>query len=297
MQNLLRHAKDQLYAVGYFESWDMGSLLSVVDAAERTRSPVIIGFSGNFLGNPQRHIREDIFHYGALVRAVAEQAKVPCAMLLNESPDMGILLDSLRAGFNAVMYQKPGECFDVQVENHCRLAAAAHAVGAAVEAEVGELPTADIGVGSMTAGENTDIEQAEYLVKKADLDALAVAVGNVHLLEDAKSALDFHLLEKLAARIPVPLVLHGGTGIAPEECREAIRLGVAKLNVGTVFKRMFIDTVKNELSAAHVEKTDPHEIIGSGGTMDVLMKARQVMSDAVAGFMELAGSVGKADLF
>ena len=79
MTGVLRHAVENGYAVGYFEVWNLESLLAVKDAAEAARSPVIIGFNGGFLGNPWRRVTEDISVYGSLGRSVAEQSPVPMA--------------------------------------------------------------------------------------------------------------------------------------------------------------------------------------------------------------------------
>ena len=75
MRRLLRHAREHRYAVGYFESWNLESILAVKDAAEQEDSPVILGFNGGFLGNQRRRVPENIRHYGALGKAIAEQAQ------------------------------------------------------------------------------------------------------------------------------------------------------------------------------------------------------------------------------
>jgi fructose/tagatose bisphosphate aldolase len=81
--DLLRHAQENSYAVGYFEAWNLESLLAVVRAAEIARSPVMVGFCGEYLANPQRKFKEDINLYGAFARQVAQGASVPVATLLN----------------------------------------------------------------------------------------------------------------------------------------------------------------------------------------------------------------------
>lgn len=105
MKSLMQHALENKYAVGYFEAWNLESVLAVIDAAEKTNSPVIIGFSGMFLGNGQRRVEENMYHYGALGKVIAENAKVPAALLLNESFKLDLLVKGLKAGFNAVIYQ------------------------------------------------------------------------------------------------------------------------------------------------------------------------------------------------
>ena len=294
MRALLSHAQENRYAVGYFESWDLESVLSVADAAERTNSPVIIGFSGGFLSNPARKIPENIAHYGALGLSVARQARVPIAFLLNEADNLDILVRGLHSGFNAVMYQKPGEDFDTTLERTAYLARTAHYVGADVESEVGELPMSHIASGVVQGGEGTDPEKAAHFVRATGIDALAISAGNVHLLEGRKSGLDFSLIRTLREKINIPLVLHGGTGIDSAALQEAIALGVSKINVGTALKRVYIDTLRACLGTENLSRTDPHEIVGGGGGRDMLMQARHEMSARIEAFLRDFGSVGKA---
>ena len=105
MNKLMNHALNNNYAVGYFEAWNMESILAVVDAAEQTNSPVIIGFGGQFIGSKKRTIKENIYHYGYLGKAIAQQSKMPIALLLNEGNDIDLLINGTKAGFNAIMYE------------------------------------------------------------------------------------------------------------------------------------------------------------------------------------------------
>lgn len=297
MKSLLRHASENKYAVGYFEAWNLESVLAVIDAAEKTNSPVIIGFSGMFLGNEQRRVEENIYHYGALGKAIAENAKVPTALLLNESFRLDLLVKGLKAGFNAVMYQKPKDTFEEMIAINKYLVKTAHFCGAEVEAEVGELPTADISTNTLSEGEMTDPDQAAYFAEQTGIDALAVAVGNVHLLEGRKSELDFELIKTLGKKISIPLVLHGGTGISPESLKEAINLGMCKINVGTVLKRVFINAIRTYLNENKVDCIDPHEVVGKGGDLDMLCRARNAVTDEVVRFIKIFGSENKAKIW
>ncbi len=297
MSSLLKHALQNKYAVGYFESWNMESLLAVVDAAEKTNSPVIIGFNGMFLGNDERTIKESIYHYGSLGTTVARQARVPVALLLNEADKVPILIKGLKAGFNAIMYENAVDSFEDAVRINKYLVQAAHYCDADVEAEIGNLPTADITNNTLSQGEITDPEQAAYFVKHTGVDALAIAVGNVHLLEGKKSELNFDLIKTLRNRIKIPLVLHGGTGICEENIKEAIKLGICKVNVGTALKRVFINTISFYLNENNVVNMDPHDIIGKGGKHDLLCKARTNVAEEVIKFIKIFGSEGKAKIW
>lgn len=296
MRNLMKHALENKYAVGYFEAWNMESLLSVVDAAERTNSPAIIGFGGSFVGHDGRVREENIYHYGSLGKTVAEQAKVPVALLLNEADKVPMIINALAAGFNAVMYQDIKVSFEDTIEIFKYVTKTAHYVGADVEAEVGELPNAEAGTNNVSGGENTDPEKAAYFVEQTGIDALAVAIGNVHLLEGKKADLDYDLVKRLRKRIDIPLVMHGGTGVGEESIREVIDLGICKINVGTIMKRTFINYIKKYLAENDTDKLIAHEVVGRGGKHDFLTGARELMAQDVIKFMKMFRSDNKAKL-
>ena len=295
MKQLLRNAEAQKYAVGYFEAFNMDAMLACLDAAEKTKSPIIIGFGGQFISSPKRNAKEDIYHYGALAKVAAERASVPVAVLLNEADQIDMIYQGMNAGFNAVMYQKadedPADTLRITADI-CRIA---HHFGIDVESEVGELPTADISTGTQSAGCNTDLEVAKNFVQATGIDALAVAIGNVHLLEGKKAALDFELLERLHREIDIPLVLHGGTGVAPDEMRKAIELGISKVNVGTVLKREYINAIRPFYLEKNLDTIDTHKTIGWGGEDDMISVGRQAIADKICEFIDLFGCAGKAD--
>src|SRR3954468_10300309 len=137
---LTRHACKNGYAIGYFESWNLESLQGVVDAAEETRSPVIIGFNGDFLTRTTRLAAEGLGWYAALGRAAAESASVPCGLIFNECPRDDRVRAAIDAGFNLVMPADPEAPVDEYTRRVADLASLAHARGVAIEAEVGELP-------------------------------------------------------------------------------------------------------------------------------------------------------------
>lgn len=296
MLTLMNHALANKYAVGYFEAWNMESVLAVADAAEKTNSPVIIGFGGQFIGSKKRKIEENIYHYGYLGKAIARHIKVPVALLLNESHEVPMLIDGLKAGFNAIMYEAHGISMQEFTDINKYLVKAAHEQGAVVEAEIGQLPDSDISTHTISEGKKTDPDEAEKFVLETGIDALAVAVGNVHLLEEGKAELDFDLVRVLRKRIKIPLVLHGGTGISDENLKEAIALGMCKVNVGTVLKRAYIKAIQNYLGSHDTDKMDPHNIIGRGGELDMLCLAREAVTEEVVRFIKIMGSENKAHL-
>lgn len=296
MKRLMNHALANKYAVGYFEAWNMYSILAVVDTAEKTNSPVIIGFGGQFIGSRKRTVKENIYHYGSLGKSIAENTKVPVALLLNEAHEIPMLINGLKAGFNAIMYEDHTIPMKEFIEINKYLVRTAHYCGAEVEAEIGELPNADISTDTLSDGKMTDPDEAAYFVEETGIDALAVAVGNVHLLEGKKFDLDFELIKTLRKKIKVPLVLHGGTGISPENLKEAIKLGMCKVNVGTVLKRVYIKSIQSYLRDHEVDKMDPHDVIGRGGEIDMLCVARAAITEEVRKYIKILGCENKAQL-
>src|SRR5215470_6603201 len=105
---LMRDATAGGYAVGYFESWNLESLLAVADAAEVVRAPVILGFSGIYLPHPNRRVADPLGAYAALGLEVGRGLSVPCCLLFNESPHLDWVLRAVELGFQLVMYTDDG---------------------------------------------------------------------------------------------------------------------------------------------------------------------------------------------
>ena len=297
MNTLLQHARKNHYAVGYFEAWNFESLLAVIDAAEEKNSPVIIGFNGGFLGNEERRIPENIKHYGALVTEAAAHSKVPVSTIFNESGSVPDLIAALKAGFLVIMHDHECCSHEESISINQYLVRTAHYQGAEVEAEIGQLPAADHAGKTVSEGELTDPAAAIEFVMQTEVDALAVSVGNVHMLEgNKKSNLDLDLVEELRSKIAIPLVLHGGTGADEDDLRRAIKLGVSKINIGTVLRRAFINSLKEYYQNNEVDDLDPNEITSTGGPRDMLVRARKAVAGEVIRFIDLLGSSGQSAL-
>jgi ketose-bisphosphate aldolase len=287
---MMRDARERGYAVGYFESWSLESLQGVVDAAEQTRSPVIIGFNGDFLSRPTRQAAERLSWYGVLGRAAAESATVPCGLIFNECPRDDWVRAAIRAGFNLVMPADPYAGRAEIVRRVAELARLAHTHDVAIEGELGELPCGAHD-GPPRGGSPTDPEAAAAFVEATEVDLLAVSVGNVHIHVNGRKKLDLTLLEQIHRRVAVPLVLHGGTGIDDGDLREAIALGVAKVNYGTGLKQRYLHAVRSALAQ---DLVDPHRLLGHGGPDDALVAGRLAVRDAVLERIAWLGCSGMA---
>ena len=293
-KNLLNDARERNYCVGYFESWDLESTLAVVRAAEKLKSPVMIGFCGEYLSNPERAYREDLFLYGMMLRRIAETATVPVATLLNECRDFDCALRGIAAGFGMVMFVDDEMPVAEYTSFQRKLVEFAHACDIAVEAEVGALPTASQGSGAKQGGQNTDVNLASQFVKDTGIDALSVAVGNVHLLEGAKAQLDLDLLASINKKVDIPLVLHGGTGIDKAIFKDAIKCGVAKVNIGAGLKRAAINVYKDCFVQPDLDKLNPNTILGNGSKTDIQQRAAEAILETVVSFIKAFGGENKA---
>jgi ketose-bisphosphate aldolase len=288
---MMHRARGAGYAVGYYESWNLESFQGVIDAAEQTRSPVIIGFNGAFLSGRDRLARERLTWYGARGKAAAESASVPCGLIFNECPDDCWVQRAVTSGFNLVMPADPEAPLAEYAERVSALTGYAHENGVAVEAEVGELPCGTLD-DLQAEGSLTDPGVASDFVAATGVDLLAVSVGNVHIKLDGSQGLDLRRLEKIRDRVPVPLVLHGGTGIGADSLREAIALGVTKVNYGTCLKQAYLEAVRAALGRGCAR---PHRLLGIGGAEDILVAGRLAVRDAVPRRIGLLGSCGRAD--
>jgi ketose-bisphosphate aldolase len=288
---LVQAARTQSYALGYFESWNFESLQGVIDAAEATRSPIIIGFNGDFLSRAARLAPERLSWYAQLGRAAAESATVPCGLIFNECPLDDWVKAAATAGFNLVMPADPEASLEDYTRRVKDIVAHAHGCGAAVEAEIGELPCGASGQ-IQANGHLTDPETAARFIEESGADLLGVSVGNIHIMVRGEQELDLVRLEEIHRKIPdVPLVLHGGSGITANSLKQALGLGVAKVNYGTYIKQRYAAAVRAALGNA---EENPHELYGIGGEHDVLVAGRIAVRDAVLERIELLGCCGKA---
>lgn len=285
ISRLMQAAQRDEYAIGYFESWNLDSLQGVIDAAEKTRSPVIIGFNGEFLSRRAGAVPEELTLYAALGVAIAAKTSVPCGFIFNECSNDAWTERAIAAGFNLVMPTADGAAPGEYTRRVTRLTALAHARGVAIEAEVEKL------AGDSEDEEATDPGGAAKFVEATGVDLLAVHVGNEEIKLDGRTPLDLVRLEAIHQRVDIPLVLHGGSSIEDESLKAAIRLGVRKVNYGTYMKQKYLHALRGTLSSS---EPNPHTLVGDGSETDVLVVGRRVVRDAVLERIDLLGCCGKA---
>jgi ketose-bisphosphate aldolase len=290
MSALLDAARQQHYAIGYYESWDIYSLEAAIEAAEECQSPAIIGFGGAVTNQAwlDGHGVEELT---ALACTLAVRSRVPTAVLFNEARTFSQLLRGLRAGCNTVMLDTSHLPFTENLAWTRKVVETAHAVGASVEAELGHL--AD-GSDPSVQAVGTDPQEAAQFVRESGVDALAVSIGNVHILQHGEASVNIELLERISAAVPVPLVIHGGTGFPPAAVRSAIKHGVAKFNVGTRLKRVYLDGIRAAVENMPAD-VSIHALVGSRDGQDICMQGKLRLKEEIKSFIQLYGSTGHAE--
>ena len=273
------------YAVGYFEPWGLESLLAVLQGAQQAQSPIIAGLSGIFLPTL---LRGDLTHFPAFAKAgllACESSPVPVCYLFNETPCWDWATASLELGFNVTMYSNPADDPHTHLERTAELVRLARERGVAVQSELVSLQDAD-------GDALTDPDEAADFVRATGVDALGVAAGNRHVA-GGTFELDLELIGRLGEAVPVPLVLHGGSGARDDQLRQAIARGVRQVNYGRVVRSVFLECLDDALGRDWRCK-DLHLLLGTGHREDIMRAGLEAVSALVAQKCRLLGSSGKA---
>ncbi len=212
-------------------------------------------------------------------------------MLFNEARTLGQILRGLDSGCTAVMLDSSKFALEENLAWTRKVVSMAQPFDADVEVELGHLPDAR---DPSQHASMTDPEEAARFVHLSGVQALAVSVGSVHSMAAGGAALDLQRLGAIHAAVPVPLVLHGGTGIPPELVPEAAARGVAKVNYGMKMKRVYLDGMRAALAGAPPDP-DVHALVGGRHDTDVLGRAQARVRELLVGLMRAYGSAGKAD--
>ena len=250
---------------------------AIVLGAERTGSPVILQISENAVK----------FHNGRLApiaRASAEiaaAASVPVALHLDHVVSESLWRQAPELGFGSVMVDASKLPYEGNVAATAAAVDYLHGHGLYVESELGKVggKEGEEPLSAHAPGARTDPEEALAYVRATGVDALAVAVGSSHAMTSRDAALDHELIARLAEVVPVPLVLHGSSGVPDEELARAVKGGMVKINVGTALNIAYTGAVREYLDA-NPAVVDPRKYTAP---------AREAMAATVARFLGVLG--------
>jgi len=294
-------ARKNAYAVGAFNVQNLESVKAIVEAATEEKSPAILQITPSvikYAGLP---------YITGLVKTAANLAPVPLSMHLDHGEDYEVAIKCVDAGFTSVMIDGSFLKFEENIAVTKRVVEYAHPKGVSVEAELGQLA----GVEERSVEEKdailTDPQNAIEFVEKTGIDTLAVAIGTSHGAYKFKSQakLDLERLNIISQKVAIPLVLHGASsvpswivekatnygatlggakGVSEDQLQQAIKLGIAKINIDTDLRLAFTATVR-EVLANSTKEFDPRKILGP---------AKDAMKEVAKGKMRLFGSSGRA---
>ncbi|MCD9022802.1 class II fructose-1,6-bisphosphate aldolase [Cohnella silvisoli] len=276
---LLQTARDGGYCIGAFNVHTLEMLQAVVEAAEETRSPLIIQSTVGTV----KHLGAD--YIAAAATVAANRSSVPIALHLDHCSDFSIIMQCIRAGYTSVMIDASHDPFDLNVAATRKVVEAASAVGINVEAELGRVGGVedDIVVDERDAL-LADPDECARFVELTGVHTLAPAIGTAHGIYKGDPNIDFDRIGRIASKVSVPLVLHGGSGIPEDQVKRAVSLGMSKMNVATELRIVFSDAIK-KVFAGNPEENDPRKY---------MVPAKQALKAAAIEKMRLCGSIGKA---
>lgn len=258
--SLLRHAQERGYALGAFNTYNLEITQAITRAAQARHAPVIIATGSGAL----KYAGSEALASIALGHARA--AKTPVAVHLDHCTKIKEIVACLRLGYTGVMIDGSPLPFGENVDLTRHAVEAARAHGASIEAELGAIVGEEDRTGSPAViAPMTDPAQAEEFVRATGVDALAVAVGNVHGFYHGEPRLDFARLCEIRARVDIPLVLHGASGLPPDAIKQAIELGICKFNVNTEIRVALFSALRAQL-AGNASDYDLPQVFGSAVT-------------------------------
>ena len=272
MIELMKKAREGHYCVPAIAVENEHSVRAAIQAAEEKKSPLIM--IALYKVNP------DIHYFGRIVEDLAIRAKVPVAMCQDHGGTYAEAMWAIRAGFTDVMVDRSTLPFEENIAQGSEIVKVAHAVGVGVEAELGHVGMANQYETDGTGGFTVPEEAIEF-VERTGVDALAVAIGTAHGVYSGVPKLQFDLLAELREKVPVPLVLHGGSGTGDENLKKACQMGICKLNISNDLKRGAIANLNEKCKDG----------MGAYAMYPLLYEGYK---NVAAHYMTLCGSEGKA---
>ena len=276
MNDVLLPAKEGRYGVGFFNAVNVEMARAIIETAEELRAPVMVGTAEVLLpAMPLERVAEYLI-------PMAQKASVPVCVHYDHGLTFEKCMEALKLGFTSVMYDCSTAPYEENVEKVAEMVRICHGMGATVEGELGHVGDNE-GAGKLLNPSDyfTDPDVAEDYVRRTGIDSLAVAVGNAHGDYKFPPKLDFERIETIAVRTGLPLVLHGGSGLADDDFRTAVQKGVCKVNI-------FTDLDK--AGKAGVEKGLAE---GAKTLMGLIPYEIEAMKAVVRNKLELFGSVGR----
>ncbi|MBY8876037.1 class II fructose-bisphosphate aldolase [Actinacidiphila acidipaludis] len=280
LSTIVSDAFDKRYGVPAINIVNDLTLEAVLAAAVEKSSPLIVQTSVKTV----RSIGSDVLY--AMWTAMTAGIEVPVTLHLDHCPEREVISECLARGWNSVLFDASKMPVEENMRQTVEVVAEARGYGAHVEGEIESITGVEDGVGSDTEAERQSLEVVLEFLRTTHVDVFAPAIGNAHGAYKQAPVLDFQRVSDIVAAYPLPIALHGGSGMSDEQFHELISRGCAKVNISTALKETYMKSNLAFLqSAAERGKWDPPSLF------------RAVRADVVemaGSLMTLFGSAGKA---
>ena len=247
LNEILKMAEERGCAIGAFNTPNLECIRAVIDTAEKYNVPVIISHA---------ELHEEVAPLdviGPIMVLSAKNAKVPVCVHLDHCETLEYMARALEIGFTGVMYDGSLLPYEQNVANTIQAVAMAKPYRAGVEAEIGQLASREGGMGENAGGPvYTDPDLAERFARQTGIDALAPSFGTAHGIYKSKPILDLERVAVIKEKVGLPLVMHGGSGVSPEDYRTAIQNGIRKINYYSYMSKAGTTAAKELLAGGDV---------------------------------------------
>jgi fructose-bisphosphate aldolase class II len=278
MQEILRDAFQRRYGVGAFNIVNDLTMRAVLAAAEQTRSPVIVQVSVKTVKQMGAKLIQLMFG------EMARHLQVPATLHLDHCPDRAVINECIQAGWKSVLFDASSLRYEDNLAQTKEVVERAHLCGVAVEGELEAVKGVEDGFGSDDEAPVVPLDQAVAFMRATGIDSFAPAIGTAHGVYHREPKINFDRVSEIVEALPLPLVVHGGTGLGDNVIQELIRRGAVKINLSTQLKITFTNSLRTVLND-HPDEHEPLKLLGA---------VEKNVQNMAADFMRAIGSEGKA---
>lgn len=278
MQDILKDAFDKRYGVAAFNIFNDLTLDAVLEAAAQSKSPIIVQVSVKTVKQVGAKLLQTMF------TELANRRPIPATLHLDHCPDFKVAQACLEAGWNSVLFDASNLSYEDNLKQTTEMVKLAHSYGAAVEGELEPVTGVEDDHGSDEEGAIVTLEEALEFMRTTKIDSFAPAIGTAHGVYKSEPKINYERVQEIVAAEPLPIVLHGGTGLSDEQFHRLIALGCAKVNISTALKIVYADSYRSYLNA-HASEYNPLKLLDAVRA-DVITMAK--------GYLETFGSAGRA---
>jgi fructose-bisphosphate aldolase class II len=241
LTQILSIAEENRYAVGAFNTPNLECINAVLSAAEKLNVPVIIAHA------ELHEAVSPLTKIGPVMVQAAKASRVPVCVHLDHCEDLDYMAQALEIGFTGVMYDGSTLPYEENLVNTKKAVAMAGKYGCGVEAELGALASREGGAANVSGPVYTDPDEAVSFCRETGIDALAPSFGTAHGIYKSKPILDLDRVKVISEKTGLPLVMHGGSGVSPDDYRTGIRNGLRKINYYSYMSKAGTNAVKDLL--------------------------------------------------